>query len=335
MDLPALLVLAPFRTVLHRGPGAVQLGLDPNTGVEVRGLTDELVGMLVELDRPAPTVELLDRYSTAGAPRAELAGLLARLVERGALVDAAALRRVESARRNATVVAHGDGPLAVGVAIALAAAGVGTVYVAADGTVRGRDLGCGYPPADRGRPRWLAAAEAVRAAAPGQVRTGLPPQRLMPDLAVLADAVVPAAPLVDALLSRRVPHLAVRLRDGSGLIGPLVLPGRSSCLRCLDLQRAADDPGWPMVAAQLAGRCGSASTSCVGAAAALAAEAALAALAGPASAASRPALLNGVLEFDTRSAVLHRRPLTPHPDCPCGAAGVGCGDRPARETITK
>ena len=252
--LPAVLVLAPYRTVLHRGHGAVQLGLGPVEGIEVRGLTGELIRMLVELERPVPTVVLLDRYSPAGAAREEATALLALLIERGAVVDAAALRQVESVRRTATLVVSGDGPLAVGVGIALAAAGVGTVYVAADGTVCGRDLGCGYLPADTGRPRWVAAAEAVRAAAPGQVRTGQPPPRLVPDLAVLTDAAVPVAGVVDALLARRVPHLAVRLRDGSGVIGPLVLPGRTSCLRCLDLQRAAQDPGWPLVAAQLTGR---------------------------------------------------------------------------------
>lgn len=336
--LPALLVLAPYRTVLHRGPGAVQIGLGPSEGIEVRGLTDGLVRMLVELDRPVPTVELLERYSDAstdagaGAAR-EAADLLAVLIERGALVDAAALRRVESVRRQAIVVVRGDGPLAAGVAIALAAAGVGTVYVAADGRVSGRDVGCGYTPADRGRPRWVAAAEAVQAAAPGQVRTGPPPQRLVPDLAVLADAAMPEAAVVDALLVRGVPHLAVRLCDGSGVVGPLVLPGRTSCLRCLDLQRAANDPGWPLVAAQLTGRNGSARTTCVGAAAALAADQALAALEGPTCSAPPPAVLNATLEFDTRSAVLHRRPLTPREDCRCGAAGAGCGDGPARETI--
>jgi hypothetical protein len=27
-----------------------------------------------------------------------------------------------------------------------------------------------------------------------------------------------------------VPHLAVRVRDGTGLVGPLVIPGMTSCL---------------------------------------------------------------------------------------------------------
>ena len=36
------------------------------------------------------------------------------------------------------------------------------------------------------------------------------------------------------------------------VVGPLVVPGRSACLRCLELHRTDRDPGWPGVAAQLA-----------------------------------------------------------------------------------
>ena len=35
--------------------------------------------------------------------------------------------------------------------------------------------------------------------------------------------------------------------------GPLVSPGRSACLRCLDLTRAERDPAWPLILAQVAG----------------------------------------------------------------------------------
>ena len=37
----------------------------------------------------------------------------------------------------------------------------------------------------------------------------------------------------------------------SGPVGPLVLPGSTGCLRCLDLHRCDRDPDWPLVAAQL------------------------------------------------------------------------------------
>ncbi len=51
-----------------------------------------------------------------------------------------------------------------------------------------------------------------------------------------------------------VPHLAVVFDDNGARIGPLVEPGDGPCLRCLELARRDDDPAWPVIAAQLAGR---------------------------------------------------------------------------------
>lgn len=47
------------------------------------------------------------------------------------------------------------------------------------------------------------------------------------------------------------PHLPVVLRDEEAVIGPLVLPGRSPCLRCLDLHRRDRDSAWPRILTQL------------------------------------------------------------------------------------
>lgn len=51
-----------------------------------------------------------------------------------------------------------------------------------------------------------------------------------------------------------VPHLAIVFDDEGTRIGPLVEPGSGPCLRCLELARRDDDPAWPVIAAQLAGR---------------------------------------------------------------------------------
>ena len=42
--------------------------------------------------------------------------------------------------------------------------------------------------------------------------------------------------------------------EAIGIVGPLVIPGRSACLHCLDLARAERDPAWPQVLAQIIGR---------------------------------------------------------------------------------
>ncbi|MGA9376500.1 MAG: cyclodehydratase, partial [Mycobacterium sp.] len=68
---------------------------------------------------------------------------------------------------------------------------------------------------------------------------------------VLADALVIDPWMLRDLHTARVPHLPVRVRDGTGLVGPLVIPGVTSCLACADLHRSDRDAAWPALAAQL------------------------------------------------------------------------------------
>ncbi|GIH08106.1 thiamin biosynthesis protein [Rhizocola hellebori] len=51
---------------------------------------------------------------------------------------------------------------------------------------------------------------------------------------------------------RRRPLLAIGVRDGVAIVGPLVPVAGGPCLRCLDLHRTDRDPAWPRLAAQLA-----------------------------------------------------------------------------------
>lgn len=57
-----------------------------------------------------------------------------------------------------------------------------------------------------------------------------------------------------ALLSEDVTHIPLTLDAGSATIGPVVVPGRTACLACLDAARRRDDAHWPTIAAQLLGR---------------------------------------------------------------------------------
>lgn len=111
-------------------------------------------------------------------------------------------------------------------------------------------------------------------------------------------------------------HLAVSVREGRGVVGPLVLPGVSSCLHCHDLHRRDRDPVWPRIAAQLA-------TDPAGvppceaplamALAALGAAQALAYLDGEPG----PATLDGTLEVTLPELRVRRRSWQAHPECPC------------------
>ena len=58
-------------------------------------------------------------------------------------------------------------------------------------------------------------------------------------------------PLAAELQRRGVPHLVATVRGETGVVGPLVVPGATGCLRCADLHRRDVDPRWPALAAQL------------------------------------------------------------------------------------
>lgn len=342
--LPTTLVLDPARPLLHRGPLGRVVGSGPDALV-VEELVPPLVDLLDALQRPAARDALLARATAAGADPVAALALLTDLHAAGVVVDARAAGRVARRRAGSAVLVDGDGPLAVGVARGLAVAGVGAVEVVATGSVHADDLGTGYDDADRGRPRTLAAAAAVRRAAP-QTRTRLP-ARTAPDLVVLADAAgadpVTARTLVDAGTA----HLQVRLRDGRGVVGPLVLPGRSACLECLDRRRAMSDESWPLLAPQLAAIRGRGDPATAAATAGLATAQALALVD---AAAAQPAAVDATLELDATGAALTVRRWSAFPGCPCGAAAgwrsgdaaravpvarrsAECTPTPARETM--
>jgi len=61
-------------------------------------------------------------------------------------------------------------------------------------------------------------------------RSTLDPRKAAVDLVVLADYLVADSRMLRDMHSQGVPHLPVRVRDGTGLVGPLVIPGVTSCL---------------------------------------------------------------------------------------------------------
>jgi len=337
--LPRRLRLPPHRSLLLRGPTARLLGLDPRTALVVDGLPPPLGQMLDELAAPAERVGLVARAVQRGADRDAAEQLLRRLVDTGVLVDADGPDRAARQRAAAAVIVVGGGRLAAGTATGLALAGVGSVWIDADTdrTVQEGDVGTGLLDADRGRSAVEVVLDAVRRVSPG-TSVGRPPPRAAPDLCVLADAVVPEPTRLATLHRDRVAHLPVRLRDGTGVVGPLVLPGRSACLGCVELHRCARDPGWPAVTAQLVGRPGHGTAAAAAATAALGVAQVLRALdVAGGSGAATPPVLGATLELDLASGELLHRPWTAHPDCTCGAppSAQTCEQRDERGTIMR
>ncbi|AKK30344.1 TOMM precursor leader peptide-binding protein [Mycobacterium sp. EPa45] len=140
------------------------------------------------------------------------------------------------------------------------------------------------------------------------------------DMVVLTDYLVADPRLVRDLHTVGVPHLPVRVRDGAGLVGPLVIPGVTSCLACADLHRTDRDGAWPALAAQLRDVIGSADRPTVLATAAVALgqlTRIITAVRGQEAAGAPPATLNTTLQVDVSNNTITARRWSRHPRCEC------------------
>lgn len=185
--------------------------------------------------------------------------------------------------------------------------------------------------------------ELARSLAEGLTAAGLPvttdplgpaaltrTRRLDCNLLILADRLLVDPAVRLALMAARTPHLPVRVLDGIGVIGPLVLPGHSSCLRCADLYRTEMDPEWPVLAARLAASPGGADPETIAVTAALAcreitgiARQLAAPDGGP------PQTVDHRLQVHARPAGTRLVPAPAHPRCDCRStpAALPTGDR--------
>lgn len=338
-------VLTPSVRELWRDRDTLQLGRAPGRSAVLGGVDPGARAALRLLDGTRDRAQALAGAVDAGCPAARAAELLDLLEDAGLLDDAAqdapalvGLSRPERERlladvgslalvrgdgglpalehrRTTRVRVQGAGRVGTPLALALAAAGVGAVDVVDDELTRPQDTGVGgLALTDVGRSRGEAARELLRSTVPS-----LPVEPVAaPHLVVLASARADAHDGARALVLAGVPHLVAEVRDTTGVVGPLVLPGRSACLRCLDLTRSDLDPAWPALAAQLASA-PPRREPCDGALAlAVAAQAALQVLT-LVDGTAGPAALGGTLELALPDWRWRRRSWPLHADCGCAA----------------
>ncbi|MET9684826.1 TOMM precursor leader peptide-binding protein [Streptomyces coeruleorubidus] len=294
------------------------------------GLLDDARGGGPGADALRQKKEVLDRL------RPDLASLSLTTSEPGD-----AMRQL-AARRAQRVQVRGAGRVGAVLASLLSGAGVGEVDVRDGGRVEPWDVAPGGLPAEAvGDRRDDSARRAVRRAAPDR-----PPRRAAAQaspeegdpgfaLVILAprDDVTVHAPdpsAAEPLMSSGTPHLYAGVVEGTGVVGPLVLPGETGCAGCLHESRTDRDPAWPRLVAQWrSGRqrqvrpCDLTLATTV---AGLAAAHALAFLDGrvPSSAGAR-------WEVSLPGLHWHARPVWAHPACPCGAAERGKGEHPSED----
>ncbi|MFC6081466.1 ThiF family adenylyltransferase [Sphaerisporangium aureirubrum] len=282
--------LKPALRRVDRDDHNLQLGVHPLRAVVLTGLEPPMRGFVESLDGTRTLDELIAASDLGEQAVREVVRLLA---DGGLLDDAAvrpdalrglpppererlgpdlddlSLSRADAGdgglsafdrRRRAQVRVYGAGRVGAQIAVLLAASGIGHLCVVDPEPARHEHVvpgGLTY--ADVGRPREEGAAAAARRIAPGvNAWTGRTASRpadggARPALVILA----PVGPL-DALIalelvSQGIPHLLVSAGEGVGSVGPLVLPGRTPCLRCLELIRRDRDPTWPTVGRRLGG----------------------------------------------------------------------------------
>lgn len=329
-------VLVPAARRLWRGTHTLQLCLTPARGVLLEGLDDGTRHLLALLDGAHTREQVLDGARASGCATPEEA--LEVLEEAGLVLDAddlqvplperadrlrlapdaaaLALRRGATpaqrlrARHVARVVVHGGGRVGGPLAALLREAGVGSVDLRDPADAGWEDLAVGgLRPSDVGQPRGAALSRHLQPV----------PTTARPALVVLTEDV--PEQLARVLVRDGVPHLAARAGGLVGVVGPLVLPGRAPCLRCVALVQAAIDPDWPhLVAFDEPGPRGAG--ACHGAlAAAVAAQAVLQVLEHLEG--DRPASIGGSLELELPGWQWRRRTWPAHPGCDCGAVHEG------------
>ena len=275
--------LDPALPVLLRPDGTVQVGWDPRRAVLVRPPGGLAAAELATLLRSMRSPTPLPELQRRALDRGlKDADGLTGLLAQ--LVGARVVTQCGRARgRAASIRIHGRGPLSQLLADALRCSGARIAH----------------------------SSQPHAAVAAGTV-----------DLVVLSDYLVADPRMVRDLHHQGVAHLPVRVRDGTGLVGPLVIPGVTSCLGCADLHRRDRDAAWPAISAQLRETVGVADRATLLATAALALSQVNRVIAavrkqeavpdpGP------PQTLNATLEFDLNAGAIVARQWTRHPLCSC------------------
>jgi len=342
-------VLNPALRLLWRDAATLQIGVDARHCVVLDGLTPYGETVLALLDGTRDWAGVVAAAAVLGVTHDETEALLKLLLDAGALDDAGTSAGLAGearerlgpelaelsllafpgggaeairARRRARVLVAGCGRLGSAVAALLAASGVGHVVLRDEHPAGPADAAPGRPAAEAGPPRVVGAARATEAVGGCQVdaaaHTPSPEDCASVDLVVLTGLHAAGDPrLLDALRQGGRPWLACGIRETCGVVGPLVLPGRSACTRCLDLARAERDAAWPALAAQLASADGRApdggGAALVSVVAGLACAEALAQLAGP----TPPRCVDATVEVRLPEWSLRRRAWQPHPACGC------------------
>lgn len=314
--------------LLQRGQGELQIGLDSERVLVLGGAVPALYLWLSRLDGGHHVSALRALAADWSLDDAHIEWVVEVLHQGGLLVEAAHRLDLDglgsefcavSAVRGARIRIIGAADTGAPIALLLAQVGVTAL-----------DLVDPEPSESAvGAPAALAATRAEVLArslttAPSSHELTAPPQVYVHnhwskpegrhiDLTILAADTWESDRIVtDGLLRADQPHLILRSRGDGVLVGPLVVPGRTACLRCTDLARTDADPAWPQLLRQLSRTRSTAGTAVTAWAVATAVTQVLAHLSK-----RTPETYGATLELSGTDFLVQRRSWGAHPGCGC------------------
>ncbi len=238
-------VLRPGATLLRRDRAHLQVGTEPGRAVVLRD-SPRLRAVVRVLDGVRDVDDVVAEVAADGHDVAAIRAVLDALTVAGVVVDAEPVRAALAPAEVAHQLARGEHPATA----AARAADRAAARVSVEGAGA---LGGALADAVA---RLLAGAGVgalVRPDPDGAARPTAAHDRL--DAAVLVGEAAASA-RTDELVTAGVPHLTVAVVDGTAVLGPFVLPGRTGCLRCLDAVRTDRDPAWPVLLSQVGSQVG-------------------------------------------------------------------------------
>lgn len=202
-------------------PDFVQLGSDPDRSYLLQLPDSRLSQLLDRLDGWIDETTYQLAAHGLGVARSEASRLLDLLRGKGLVVDSGAVTPHGSPEAHALALRRDRTPAAV-----LAARRRQRVFVNGTGTLARRT------------------ATTLRAAGLGRVWCADEGRRGKATLTVLVNCAYPPTLAARGHARRRLPYLTVAILDGSVHIGPMVSPGTTPCLRCVDLHYRDCLPAW-------------------------------------------------------------------------------------------
>jgi len=341
--------LPPELPIVWRDDTTIQIGLDPTWARCIPHASRREYTHLTQLDGTRSFDRVIKAFEADQGDGAWFANLIGDLVAHGIVIsrppshddaipapEIARLApdqtawslarpgvRTMARRQSSLVHVRGTGRVGVGVSTLLTSAGIGSVRIspfAGDAPHVGPSAiaPLGPSPSALGAPSRAAVRDALfrTVFAASNAKTARAQE---PDLTVLCPPRAIAPATAQLLSATTTPHLVV-LADGPlARVGPLVVPGITPCLHCLDLHRADRDPQWPLVLTQVANARGTHRTATDSVLATLAAATAvthvLALIDDPNG--SLPPSAGALLDLRVPSLTWQQRRWPAHPQCGC------------------